>query len=246
MPTPLRKHLVLWLCIGQSNQLGYIDDSSYYTSVGDDKRLLIWDVSGGNPPNYAQKSTEWVSLADYPSMPYGTEKGFIRRYSRLMNEGATYGVFKFAIGGRAISWFYDSAVSNYWDEIKAELATAIATAEADGYFVEIRGLDFLQGYSDAIDETLAAAYEQNLRDLIDDYRSEFGELIVALADHPADGTNAEYGDVVRNAMSAVASSTPRCEVASTDGVVYTADDTHYESKSKELIGMRMANAVSHI
>lgn len=240
----ISKSLLIWLVVGQSNVVGTDIDGTSKSTVDFDGKILFYDFSGSFGSE-AYNSNGWTSFKEYNG-GFGPERGFARRYVRFRpNFGdLNVGIVKIAWNGERIAKFYDSGETDYWTTLKAKVDDAVASAKDLGYSVSIEGLIFLQGTDDALNEADANAYQSRLEALIASYRAEWNpNMLVAVADHPADFNTSTYRDTVQAAFAAVAASDPNVYIVSTSEAEDVGDNVHYTSESKELIGIRMANAI---
>ncbi|MBO5682384.1 MAG: hypothetical protein J6S10_00235, partial [Clostridia bacterium] len=135
---------------------------------------------------------------------------------------------------------------------------SMAYLEAKNYDVSIRAMCWMQGESDSISDEDAAAYEENLENLISDIRSDLSAfadedgiafIYAAIADEVIFWPNA---GVINTAKRTVADRSPLNVFVDTNAAGLTTlsepqpdhDIAHYDSQSEIKLGHLFAEAVS--
>lgn len=167
-----QEKLDLFIWAGQSNAQGWVGDAAHYPkdSLGLDESILLnWTFvdhhsSGGN----------WVKMQPqtgrFPEGHFGPEVSFARE---LKKHGFNPAIFKYTKGatGLARDWKAPGEGGMY-DQMAEDLKSAIEKLEAQGYEVDVRGLIWIQGESDAGDNDASANYYQYLKRLIEHLRTD--------------------------------------------------------------------------
>lgn len=166
------KTVDLFIWAGQSNAQGWTGNAAAYPEDKeglDESILLHWTFFGKE-----SSAGEWVQMQPqrgrYPAGHFGPEVSFSRELKKANYHPA---IFKYCLGGTGLArdWKAPGAGGIY-DHMVKDLQSAIATLNQKGYDVNIRGLIWIQGESDAGDENAAAAYGANLKRMIDHLRTE--------------------------------------------------------------------------
>lgn len=232
--------LNLVLVIGQSNAVGGADDGTTITTKLWDASIPFYDVSGSHP-TYTSKSAGWETFAQHQS-GFGPEYGFLRRLKSARPE-ENWGVIKFGSNGQRIIRFFDSGNDGgVWPVLETTVDEAIAEAQSLGYAINVRACIYLQGHADSSEDASSAAYGSNLNTLVSQYRAKWGSgMTFIVADHPGPFATETYAQRIRDAFASLAATDGNAGIANTDGLS-SADDVHYTSPSKEILGIRMADA----
>jgi len=195
-----------------------------------------------------------VSLApgfDGRHTKFGPELSFGRRIVEHSRESVY--LIKSGLGATTLAedWAPEG-INNSYDRFTQTVETALANLTSQGIAYEIKGLVWMQGESDVWTADFAAAYEQNLTQLIDDIRMRYGsELTIAIGlirgDLPADERSPLA--MVRVAQRAVATADSQVVLVDTDAlghgnVVMQPDAVHYNAAGQVLLGTAFANALA--
>ncbi len=160
----------LFIWAGQSNAQGWQGDGLHYPIDKNNLDETIW-------LNYeyigSTSSNGWVKMQPqkgrFPKGHFGPEVSFARE---LKKAGYHPAIFKFSQGGSSIYNNWKTPKNGgYYDDMILKLNTAIAELENLGYEVKVKGFIWIQGESDAQNSTLANAYKENLKSIINDLRS---------------------------------------------------------------------------
>jgi hypothetical protein len=160
----------LFIWAGQSNAQGWEGDAEFYPSDPaslDSQIRLNYTFIGST------RSNGWVEMQPqegrFESGHFGPEVSFSRK---LKEAGFNPAIFKYTRGSTSIhtDWLAPGE-GGYYDAMVADLDTAITSLESQGHTVNIRGLVWIQGESDAETDALASVYETSLLSIIDDLRN---------------------------------------------------------------------------
>jgi len=161
----------LFIWAGQSNAQGWMGNAAYYPvdrEKLDDSIKLNWTfVDNSNSEG------QWITMQPqqgrFPKGHFGPEVSFARE---LKKAGYNPAIFKYTQGatGLARNWKLPGKGGIY-DRMIFDLKQALSILQDQGYVVYVRGFIWNQGESDAGNEDTAKNYYQNLKQLIDDLRS---------------------------------------------------------------------------
>jgi len=159
----------LFIWAGQSNAQGWKGDAEFYPPDpnGLDSQIRL---------NYTfievSRSSGWIEMQPqegrFEAGHFGPEVTFSRK---LRLAGFNPAIFKYARGSTSIhaDWLAPGE-GGYYDAMVADLATAVANLESQGHTVNIRGLIWIQGESDAETPAIASGYESGLVNIIEVWR----------------------------------------------------------------------------
>jgi len=160
----------LFIWAGQSNAQGWQGDADHYPSDPDslDSKIRLNYTSIGST-----SSRGWIEMQPqegrFESGHFGPEVTFSRK---LKEAGFHPTIFKYTRGSTSIhSDWLAPGEGGYYDAMVADLDTAIRSLEDQGQRVNIKGLIWIQGESDAKTHALASAYETRLLSIISDFRN---------------------------------------------------------------------------
>ncbi len=124
---------------------------------------------------------------------------------------------------------------------------AALAARYPGVTIEVQGMVWLQGESDAI-AGYAPAYQENLTRFIADIRATYPRLPFVVARLSSGQTNlaATYLNQVRAAQDAVAAADPLTGIITTDGLGLAADNLHFNADGQQAIGYAFAGEFSYL
>ncbi len=153
--------------------------------------------------------------------------------------------FKGTAGGRTLANEWHPVTGPLYPRLLTMVRLGAAELSPRGP-IQVEGFFWMQGESDAQDAAAAAAYEDNLRLLIDRVRADFlnpelkvilGRIsdILPLAAFP-------HQQLVRQAVENVAAGDPFVRFADTDGLSHNGDRIHFDSAALVRLGERMAQA----
>lgn len=263
---------------GQSNMegFGYNDQlSEQYARVSD--RVMIYtglsapdeDPDGGvgrwarlQPGNGLGYHTDGTTVTH--SERFGPELTFGHRLVAL-DPNARIAIVKFARGGSPLyvhaagygTWSPEVPGANQYDFALRAIHGSRAVLDIDGDGVRDRltpaGIVWMQGEADAVDSAeAAAAYESNLRRMMDLFRAALGTddlpvVIGQITDSGMadDGTVMDWATEVRGAQRRYTDS-DECAVLVTDtnDFEYPPDDAwHYTTDGYERLGIAFADAI---
>lgn len=164
---PNRRYDVFWLA-GQSNAQGCKGDAAALPAVSKDSDLAIpfyWTT-----PGHGSSEQQWKTLQPQPGFfeagHFGPELSFGRR---LAEQGWWPAIFKYTVGGVSLATDYRRpGGGGLYDEMVMAWKQASAQLQQAGGSYRFRGFIWIQGESDGETPQMAAAYQDNLRVLLDD------------------------------------------------------------------------------
>ena len=167
-----QENLDLFIWAGQSNAQGWMGDAAYYPKEGkelDDSILLNWTFAG-----HTSSEGRWVRMVPqegrFPTGHFGPEVSFGRE---LKKAGFNPAIFKYTRGGTGLARDWKSpGEGGIYDSMVKDLKTAIQKLEEKGYRVNVSGLIWIQGETDAGNEEASETYYQNLKRLIEHLRND--------------------------------------------------------------------------
>lgn len=259
---PIRTFLVAGQSNGDGYGLGYGNLSYGYLDPPDD----LHDI--GRSDLVAPLATVKIFRGDYYSgigswnslepgfgitwngVRFGPELSF--GHALHAKFGSEIRLIKYTLGGTNLAYQWDPASSstNQYDYFIDTVQNAVTAAGAAGETLDIVGMIWMQGESDALDWTMANDYQQNLTDFIAALRND-----LALPDlnfyigSIADSWVWTYRQTVWNAQDAVAAADPRVAVANGRDLPLFLNDgdgsgyIHYTTSGLVTLGERFGAAV---
>ncbi len=233
----------VYLLAGQSNMDGY----GYTTGLPP-----AWRPADPRVPFYW---SGWGEFRDLQPASYGggwvmgPEVSFGRT---LADAGRAVALVKHAVGGTDLAFYWNpgsphgnGSPGEGYRVFEAAVGTAAATLDAAGAPWRWAGFVWMQGESDALDLSLAYAYEANLTGLIAAVRDLTGEPeLPAAIGLISTQSNWTYAEIVRDAQTSVAEADPTVVYVETDDLPRnTLDTSHYDGPSERVLGVRFAAAL---
>lgn len=224
--------------------------------------------SGNSNTNVKPLPNCYPALTTAPISRFGPELSFARTVrDHIHNPEARLAVIKFAMGGSSLwkpeCWLPDGTANSATDgklyrifQDVAKRGIAALQQKYPDYKVEILGMGWVQGESDAI-EGKGEEYQKHLTDFITDIRATFGRNIPfvfakispqQIEGNPNPKMIGEW-EVVRKAQDAVAASVPDAVATETAGAAYpvckglSEGQYHYTTPALLQIGRDLGNAL---
>lgn len=164
------KHVDLFIWAGQSNAQGWMGDAKFYPlDVAKVDKNIFMNYTFIDNTSSARK---WVSIGAqngrFALGHFGPEISFARGMKKA---GYKPFIFKYTKGGTSIynNWKLPGERGMY-DAMVKDLRRAVSLLEKMGYSVNFKGFIWIQGESDAENNIMSVAYENNLTQLITDLR----------------------------------------------------------------------------
>ncbi len=240
-PAPLQ----VYLLGGQSNMDGggLVTGLPPSLQIAQEDAQIYW--SGRGAWQGLSPSSYWTAYGDEY---FGPEVTFGRAMQDARPEVA---LIKHAVGGTDLAYCWDAGAftadtaqgecyAGFW----ATVSAALLALEAAGVDHEIAGMAWMQGESDAITESYALDYEDNLTVFIDRVRQDVETpdmpLALGLIDCRA---HCPYRDTVRAAQQAVADADPLVYAVETEDLPQNADALHFDASGMRTLGERLAAAL---
>ncbi len=223
----------VFLLAGQSNMLGQGANSELTPPYNASQTNIAFWHNG-----------DWVDLA--PGFggtgdEFGPEVGFGYTIGQALVPPDRIFLVKYSLGGTALYNDWAPPSGPQYTSFMNTARAALANLDTDGVDYEISAMLWLQGESDAV-EGQGAAYEANLRNFIDDMRTQFSvpDLPFYIARVRTYYGTVEQSGLVRTAQVAVAESTANVEAFDTDSY-NLINGGHYNTAGQLNIGIDFAN-----
>ncbi len=170
--TTFADNIDLFIMAGQSNMQGWRSDAASYPADKNhlDKRILFYFKA----LNYDSSHTKWETLrpqkGHFRKGHFGPEVSFSR--ALFKNKHLKPAIFKYSSGGTSLKndW-KTSGKGGLYDDMITNLKKAITTLEMQGHKVTPRAIVWIQGESDADNETLASEYYWHLKRMLTHLRN---------------------------------------------------------------------------
>lgn len=166
-----QENIDLFIWAGQSNAQGWMGDAAHYP---EDRNNLDGSIKlNWTFVDNSDSDGQWITMQPqqgrFPKGHFGPEVSFSRE---LKKAGYNPAIFKYTKGatGLARDWKLPGKGGIY-DQMTFDLKQALSLLQKQGYTVTVRGFIWIQGESDAGNEETAKSYYLNLKQLIDDLRS---------------------------------------------------------------------------
>jgi hypothetical protein len=244
---------------GQSNAMNWHADAQQIDSTSSNQSIPFYYHSGLPPdrgfdvPFNATSDSNWVNLS------YQSQQPFIKFFPNFFGPEITLAnelskpipnlaVFKSAYGGSnlALDWQKGSTSGNQlYDTMLGQFKHATALLDSSNVQYKVVGLFWMQGESDAANQTYANNYESNLKNLIQNIRADVGKpsLSVVLGRIGAQLPSPyDFKETVRTAQLKVAEDDALVSWVSIDDQPLDTDDIHLLADGVKVLGERMANA----
>ncbi len=256
---------------GQSNALGI--SRSAEIGINDEFGGVQIYMDGENgKANGKANSVEWQTVKTGLGLNFeffgpeigivGTMKDFYRYDSKRL------AVIKYTWGGTAMwDWwlspssveaglgntafvdFYKNVTGDencarlYWD-LLTTVRNGVASLEEQNYGVNLRGMAWMQGETDAANADAASDYETVLTNFINDLRRDLNAADMPIAIGQINTCVAGYEDAVRAAQARTAQNTANCTLVTTgDLEMGFLDWWHFRARDMVKLGQRFAGAL---
>lgn len=164
----------LFILAGQSNAQGWKGDADFYPpdlNNLDGQILFNYTFIGESSSN------GWITMQPqfglFPQGHFGPEVIFSRK---IKEHGYNPAIFKFCKGGSSLYGDWKRFGENgFTDYMFNSLSVSIDDLSLQGYKVNVKGLIWIQGESDTNSYKNAIEYQNNLLNLVDDFRDHFGQ-----------------------------------------------------------------------
>ena len=204
--------------------------------------VKIWDYwSGGG----------WADLEGgfsmYPGTYFGPEVSFGHALNELFPDDDIY-LVKYALGRTNLheDWKPDGSGVQY-NTLKATADAAIQDLADDGLSPQVAGMIWLQGERDSQFAEMAAAYEENLTNLIETVREDFSADDMPFIIGRISTYFGDYNAQVRAAQVAVAEQMDNVGWVDTDDLLWVYDNPgHYNAAGQIELGDRFADGIAEI
>ncbi len=233
----------VYLLGGQSNMSGLGEVAALPPSlqVAQDD---VWLFSSWQP-----RWNGLVPTSEYGNAYFGPEVTFGRALGDVTDRPVA--LIKHSVGGTDLAIYWHPGVTEDDPDMGAGYSTwlttvraGLAALEASGEVPRLAGMIWMQGESDALDLSMAAVYEDNLRNLIARVRQDTGEPALPFALGLIDCIPCGSGrNLVRAAQQLVADEDPTVFALETEDLSMWTDAVHYNGPGMRTLGDRFAEAL---
>lgn len=224
--------------------------------------------SGNSNPNVKPLPNHYPALTNAPISRFGPELSFARTVrDHIAAPDAKVAVIKFAMGGSTLwktnDWLADGTTNSAADgklyrifQTCAWRGIAAVEKKYPDHLVEVLGMGWVQGESDALDGK-GSEYQKHLTDFIADVRATFGTnltfVLSKISPNQVEGTadtkRIQQWELVRATQAAVAATVPKVVATETTGPAYAVSrgfsegQFHYTTPALLRIGRDLGNAL---
>ncbi len=244
LPECERPRLWVFVLAGQSNMVGLgVNSELPGGEAGVVANTFIYYNDSIHPnPNTEQ----WLSLsAGFGVLAdrFGPELKFGRQLQTYW-PGRKIAIIKVAEGGTALHDRWDAPNGDLYQLMLSEVQTQLAGL-SQTWRPQVMGFVWMQGESDAIDQSDALAYHDNLTDLLTSVRTEFDVEVLPTTMGLIAATDLwPRASIVRGATSLVALEMGQMqEVETNDLPRHPADPAHYNTQGTLGLGQRFADTM---
>jgi hypothetical protein len=230
---PEGRSIEVFILAGQSNMEGR-------ASCGD----LPVAIRGVQPAVLFYYADRWGLLApgssERPAPPdgFGPEISFGHELARA-DPARRFALIKHTRGGTSLAADWAPRHGREFHAMREKTRRALEELRASGHEPRLRGFVWMQGEKDAAEKAAAEAYEQNLRALVREVRSVFGEPTLPIVLGRINAPDRAYRDRVRKAQDTVARGDPHAACIDTDDLKLS-DGIHYDAAALVELGRRFA------
>ncbi|MEA1950706.1 MAG: sialate O-acetylesterase, partial [Planctomycetota bacterium] len=243
IPPIANQAVKLYVMAGQSNAMGQYAPSSELPAElqGEQTDVVIYSK---NPSNAGEWETLKPGILTATPQDFGPEITFGRTMADSLTSESVV-LVKYAVGATTLydDWNSTTPGPLYTGLINA-VNEAVAALSGD-HDVEIAGMTWMQGESDALVAIKAAAYETNFQNFVDDLRADLGvsDLPIAIG-QIADDSVWTYRADVRQAVTDVVAVNSNIAEFSTDTL--STYSHHYDAQGQQDLGVLFAAAIDGI
>ena len=229
----------VYLLAGQSNMVGQGYGGELSEPLNDPQGdVMFW---WGNHSGWSPLRTGSGNGPDQfgPELNYGRLMADAKPGSRLV-------LIKHAVNGTSLAQDWNPSSGPIYAGFMKTLSEARARLEGLGIEYVIRGMLWMQGESDAMQEAMAASYLNNFLDFATAVRTATGvaNLPIVMARIRATmPAPFPYALQVRMAQETAATMDPNVHVIDTDSLTFHGDDVHYDTAGQLELGARFAQAM---
>jgi hypothetical protein len=195
----------------------------------------------------------WIPLQNFYGSrtdTFGPELSFGAKIHEMYPNDEIY-IVKFAIGGTNLGYQWNPAYKNNADSLYKRLTARVNAAMSDltasGKNPTVAGMCWMQGEDDSTNGTYAAAYADNLTNLVTSARADFlnasnmrfvvGRITSMTVPY---WTDTDTCNLVRNAQQTIAQRVPNSAAFNTDDLQW-AIHGHYGTQGQIGLGLRFAS-----
>lgn len=236
---------------GQSNALSFRSGADDFVTDSIDAEIPFY-YYGGMPTNHFSNSDdEWTTLGmqkqtafdKFDTLYYGPEIALGRR---LRREGVNVAVMKFAYGGAdlAVEWSPSATTGpKLYEATATQITLGLSRLDDQGVPYRFVGYFWMQGESDAANESYANAYRENLMAFVSAVRRDLGNnRLPFVLGRIGNASSYDYKEIVRAEQVAGAEDVAYCAWVDTDDLPLADDNIHYIEPGVSELGERWAEA----
>ena len=242
----LKQPRLVYLLGGQSNMDGW----GYVTGLPPSLQLAQTDVD-----IYWSGRSLWTGLV---ASSYGSTGGVEYFgpevvFGRTMADGLPdrqVSLIKYAVGGTDLAecWYPgdsrdDPSRGACYQGFIATVDAALSELDAQGVDYEIGGMIWMQGESDAYQESFSNAYKANMERFIYRVRQDVEQSAWPFAMGEIDCPTCPWRDTVRQAQRDVAAASDSVFVVATDDLPQNQDNLHFDGSGQRTLGRRLGEAL---
>jgi len=221
--------LDVYICAGQSNMSG-----------GGEKAGLPPELQAPQTNVFVFNGTGWAVM-EPTKTGVGPEFSFAYDLQKTLNK--PIGIVLHAAGGKSLATHWNPVLTttNMYAELTNKVAAARQTRE-----IHVKGMIWMQGEADCTSESNAAAYSQNLTNLIQAARTDFDSPVMPFVAGRVNPRPARYAytNLVRAAQE-TCTAAPYAYV-NCDDLTKVADKIHYDTAGQVELGKRFAQSILNL
>ena len=237
----------VFLLAGQSNMSGMASTGGLPSDLKGKQDNVLIHVDP-TMDGASSKKGKWLTLEPgfgYNSSQFGPELAFAAKLTKKY-PGVKLALIKSSVSGTDLDkqWRPPSSggtAGKLYTNFVSEIKTAMGSLE-NKEKAKIKGMLWMQGEADAMNASMANNYKTNLKNFIEDIRSEVkvDDLPFIAANIDEQSTWANYA-IVNNAMNAIAKEMENVMTFPTKG--FQTDKIHYQTEGMIDLGEAFADAV---
>lgn len=244
-PAKAEDNASLYVFAGQSNaQIAFLSRSqapAYLRAW--DEGIKIWNLSTGKFETYrigTNSIQPTTTREGGGGDTWGPEAQFAYRLRHFRPSEDVY-IVKYAVAGTQLAeskawpdWHPNSDKSELFGQMEAAIGAAKSVLASAGYHPVVRMIFWMQGEADAVNPTLAAAYKENLSEMLAAMRRRWGDQRSVIIVGRISKLWEPGADVVRAAQASVTEKDRLDGWIDTDG--YPISGVHFNDRGCIMMG----------
>lgn len=225
----------LYILAGQSNMMGqYADKANLPVELQGEQSDVVVFCNG-------QWTTLHPGIGSATPNDFGPEVTFGRTMADSVT-GESIVLVKYAVGATTLADNWNSTTPGPLYTGLINTVNEAVAALSEDHDVEIAGMIWMQGESDAMVHDKALAYEANFQNFVQDIREDLAvsDLPIAIGQIASDSAWTDY-TIVHQAVDKVVAAKSKLVAFSTDDL--PTMNHHYNSEGQRQLGERFANAL---